>query len=149
MSWLSRCGTFPIEGFIRIDPDHFKRVMPEWQGYCNEDSENAGTMSQFFTLLRLGTLLWDLVITFHPTTRIQNSNSTKFVFSGLEVPAREGPGKLRKCSEFLVPTWQAAALGGVTRRALCCKRSLARKRWRPRCISGLMAHCGTTLGIRR
>ena len=42
MSWLSECGIFPIEGFIRIDPDHFKRVMPEWEGY-RKKSEAAGT----------------------------------------------------------------------------------------------------------
>lgn len=37
MSWLSRCGIFPVEQIIRIDPDHFKRVMPEWTEYCKRD----------------------------------------------------------------------------------------------------------------
>ena len=31
VQWLSTHGIFPLENLCRIDPDHFKSVMPEWQ----------------------------------------------------------------------------------------------------------------------
>jgi hypothetical protein len=31
VQWLSTNGIFPLENLCRIDPDHFKSVMPEWQ----------------------------------------------------------------------------------------------------------------------
>ena len=43
MDWLSRHGIVPIEKLVHIDPDYFKRVMPEWEEYCKFDSERAGT----------------------------------------------------------------------------------------------------------
>ena len=39
---LGVAGVFPLEDIVHIDPDHFKRVMPEWPGYVKIDSENAG-----------------------------------------------------------------------------------------------------------
>jgi hypothetical protein len=33
LSWMSRHGYFPIEDIVCIDPDHFKKMMPEWGGY--------------------------------------------------------------------------------------------------------------------
>jgi hypothetical protein len=43
MNWLSRHGIVPMEKLVHIDPDYFKRVMPEWEEYCKFDSERAGT----------------------------------------------------------------------------------------------------------
>ena len=33
LGWMSSEGIFPLENIVHIDPDHFKRVMPEWKGY--------------------------------------------------------------------------------------------------------------------
>ena len=39
MSWLSKCGIFPLENVVHIDSDRFKHVMPEWDGYMNDSPE--------------------------------------------------------------------------------------------------------------
>merc|ERR1712137_238980 len=44
MRYLSRMGVFPLEKIAHVDPDHFKQVMPEWDGYKAKDSAVAGTM---------------------------------------------------------------------------------------------------------
>jgi len=48
MAWLSRYNIFPLENVVRIDPDYFKRSMPEWNAYVEADKKNgtkqAGTM---------------------------------------------------------------------------------------------------------
>ena len=41
LSWMSRNGYFPLEDIVHIDPDHFKKLMPEWEGYT-ERSDRAG-----------------------------------------------------------------------------------------------------------
>ncbi len=33
LSWMSENGYFPLENIVHIDPDYFKRVMPEWHGH--------------------------------------------------------------------------------------------------------------------
>ncbi len=33
IAWMARQGYFPVENIVRIDPDYFKLVMPEWPGY--------------------------------------------------------------------------------------------------------------------
>ncbi|CAE7706595.1 Swap70, partial [Symbiodinium microadriaticum] len=33
LSWLSQQGLFPIEFIVHVDPDFFKRIMPEWKEY--------------------------------------------------------------------------------------------------------------------
>eukprot|EP00501_MAST-03F_sp_TOSAG23-6_P002591 GSMAST32.ASY1.ANO1.2732.1 assembled CDS len=43
LSWMSRFGYFPLEDIVHVDPDHFKRLMPEWKGYLEHDNETAGT----------------------------------------------------------------------------------------------------------
>ena len=43
MSWMSEAGIFPLEQIVHIDPDHFKRIMPEWDPYVARDAEQAGT----------------------------------------------------------------------------------------------------------
>jgi len=45
MSWLSRHNIFPLEHIVRIDSDHFKNLMPEWTGYIQANSVEAGTMT--------------------------------------------------------------------------------------------------------
>lgn len=44
MGWLSQRGYLELEHVVRIDPDHFKTMMPEWQGYVAKDAHKAGTM---------------------------------------------------------------------------------------------------------
>ena len=44
MSWMSESGCFPLEQIVHVDPDHFKRIMPEWSGYIARDAEGAGTL---------------------------------------------------------------------------------------------------------
>ena len=47
LRWLSRTGVFPLDRVVKIDPDHFKSIMPEWKGYTKYDKDNnsitAGT----------------------------------------------------------------------------------------------------------
>lgn len=40
---MSKNGYFPLEYIVHIDPDEFKRMMPEYDGYKNVDVESAGT----------------------------------------------------------------------------------------------------------
>lgn len=44
LSWLSTQGLFPLEFIAHIDPDFFKRVMPEWDTYRSQGEENAGSL---------------------------------------------------------------------------------------------------------
>eukprot|EP00321_Phaeocystis_globosa_P008645 CAMPEP_0118847456 /NCGR_PEP_ID=MMETSP1162-20130426/92975_1 /TAXON_ID=33656 /ORGANISM="Phaeocystis Sp, Strain CCMP2710" /LENGTH=759 /DNA_ID=CAMNT_0006779647 /DNA_START=476 /DNA_END=2755 /DNA_ORIENTATION=- len=41
LGWMSRSGYFPLENIVHVDPDHFKRLMPEWPGYTAR-SDRAG-----------------------------------------------------------------------------------------------------------
>lgn len=43
LTWLSHQGLFPLEYIVHIDPDFFKRVMPEWKGYLSNNVEFAGS----------------------------------------------------------------------------------------------------------
>jgi hypothetical protein len=44
MGWLSRHNDFPLEDMVHIDPDRFKAIMPEWEGYKQHAPAEAGTM---------------------------------------------------------------------------------------------------------
>jgi hypothetical protein len=44
LNWLSKQGLFPLEQIVHIDPDYFKRVMPEWKSYISNNASNAGTL---------------------------------------------------------------------------------------------------------
>ena len=44
LAWMSRNGYFPLEDIVHIDPDHFKRLMPEWERYVAHHRERAGDM---------------------------------------------------------------------------------------------------------
>lgn len=41
---MSRHGHFPVEDIVRVDPDYFKVLMPEWNGYLQR-GRDAGTMT--------------------------------------------------------------------------------------------------------
>lgn len=41
---MSRNGFFPLEQIVHIDPDYFKRVMPEWPEYCRQVPLEAGAL---------------------------------------------------------------------------------------------------------
>jgi len=43
LQWMSDNGFFPLNNIVHIDPDHFKSVMPEWQGYTAVDTAIAGS----------------------------------------------------------------------------------------------------------
>eukprot|EP00050_Salpingoeca_kvevrii_P009904 m.5432 g.5432 ORF g.5432 m.5432 type:complete len:556 (+) comp2513_c0_seq1:125-1792(+) len=45
LSWMSRHDFFPLENIVRIDPDHFKHLMPEWPEYIARDSDHAGSLT--------------------------------------------------------------------------------------------------------
>ena len=44
LNWLSKQGLFPLEQIVHIDPDYFKRVMPEWKSYIGCNAEQSGTL---------------------------------------------------------------------------------------------------------
>mmetsp|Transcript_22664 Transcript_22664/g.52905 ORF Transcript_22664/g.52905 Transcript_22664/m.52905 type:complete len:529 (-) Transcript_22664:5-1591(-) len=41
---MSEVGHFPMEEMVRIDPDHFKSLMPEWKGYVRS-GKCAGSLT--------------------------------------------------------------------------------------------------------
>lgn len=41
MAYMSKHGIFPLESIVQIDPDALKGLMPEWQGYIDEDKANG------------------------------------------------------------------------------------------------------------
>lgn len=43
LHWLSEHGYFPLEDIVHVDPDRFKEMMPEWNGYLERDKQTAGT----------------------------------------------------------------------------------------------------------
>lgn len=43
LHWLSEHGYFPLEDIVHVDPDRFKEMMPEWNGYVERDKQTAGT----------------------------------------------------------------------------------------------------------
>eukprot|EP01064_Diplonema_japonicum_P017272 TRINITY_DN2532_c0_g1_i13.p1 TRINITY_DN2532_c0_g1~~TRINITY_DN2532_c0_g1_i13.p1 ORF type:complete len:468 (+),score=87.98 TRINITY_DN2532_c0_g1_i13:108-1406(+) len=40
--WMSDHGYFPLPDIVQIDPDRFKEMLPEWQGYVEHDPMQAG-----------------------------------------------------------------------------------------------------------
>ena len=42
LRWMSSNNIFPLEEIVHIDPDHCKSLMPEWKGYVEGDSLQAG-----------------------------------------------------------------------------------------------------------
>ncbi len=42
LRWMSSNNIFPLEEIVHIDPDHCKSLMPEWKGYVEANSLNAG-----------------------------------------------------------------------------------------------------------
>jgi len=44
MRWLLAHGYLPLKKLVQIDPDYFKTLMPEWDGYLDHDPASAGTL---------------------------------------------------------------------------------------------------------
>ena len=44
MARLTSPGYFPLEDIVHIDPDNFKRAMPEWDGYVRR-TDKAGDLT--------------------------------------------------------------------------------------------------------
>eukprot|EP01063_Lacrimia_lanifica_P026749 TRINITY_DN3657_c2_g1_i1.p1 TRINITY_DN3657_c2_g1~~TRINITY_DN3657_c2_g1_i1.p1 ORF type:complete len:672 (+),score=241.48 TRINITY_DN3657_c2_g1_i1:103-2118(+) len=41
--WMSDHGYFPLPDIVQIDPDRFKEMLPEWDGYCTRDPRVSGS----------------------------------------------------------------------------------------------------------
>jgi len=44
MNWMSQRDIFPLRRVVHVDPDRFKRLMPEWPAYVQLNEKNAGTL---------------------------------------------------------------------------------------------------------
>ena len=44
LGWLSARGLLPLEKISKIDPDHFKKLMPEWPYYVKTSMKTAATL---------------------------------------------------------------------------------------------------------
>jgi hypothetical protein len=44
--WLASQGLFPLNAFVRVDPDTLRELLPELSGYINADPATAGYMTQ-------------------------------------------------------------------------------------------------------
>jgi Zeta toxin len=43
---LNESGQFPLESFIRVDPDEIRRRLPEFQIYLEKNPEKAGELTR-------------------------------------------------------------------------------------------------------
>ncbi|CAD7931923.1 unnamed protein product [Amoebophrya sp. A120] len=44
LGWMSSKNILPLESISKIDPDHFKTLMPEWKQYLKQSLRQAGTL---------------------------------------------------------------------------------------------------------
>ena len=44
MNWMSQRDILPLRRVVHVDPDRFKRLMPEWPAYMSRDPKCAGTL---------------------------------------------------------------------------------------------------------
>jgi hypothetical protein len=44
MNWMSQRDILPLRRVVHVDPDRFKRLMPEWPSYMSSDAKCAGTL---------------------------------------------------------------------------------------------------------
>ncbi|KAJ9440959.1 Glutaredoxin-C4 [Diplonema papillatum] len=44
--WMSDNGYFPLPDLVQIDPDRFKELLPEWDGYLEVDPHSAGAKTR-------------------------------------------------------------------------------------------------------
>ena len=45
MELLGKSGVFPLDSFVRVDPDHLRRELPEIQAYMQRDPATAGILT--------------------------------------------------------------------------------------------------------
>jgi hypothetical protein len=45
LAWMSKTGFFPLESLVRIDPDMFRTLLPEWPQYVAHAPLDAGTLT--------------------------------------------------------------------------------------------------------
>jgi len=45
LNWMSQNGYFPLENMSVLDPDEFKKALPEWQGYVKKNPLRAGELT--------------------------------------------------------------------------------------------------------
>jgi len=45
VKWMSHKGYFPLENIYIVDPDEFKKALPEWNGYVKRNPLTAGDMT--------------------------------------------------------------------------------------------------------
>eukprot|EP00596_Hydrurales_sp_CCMP1899_P009956 CAMPEP_0119044714 /NCGR_PEP_ID=MMETSP1177-20130426/33816_1 /TAXON_ID=2985 /ORGANISM="Ochromonas sp, Strain CCMP1899" /LENGTH=599 /DNA_ID=CAMNT_0007015247 /DNA_START=233 /DNA_END=2029 /DNA_ORIENTATION=+ len=46
VSWLHSQGLFPLEAFVRVDPDALRELLPETEEYIRRDPKTAGYLTQ-------------------------------------------------------------------------------------------------------
>lgn len=46
MKWLKQHGFFPLEGFVHVDPDKIREMLPESKEYLRRNRETAGMLTQ-------------------------------------------------------------------------------------------------------
>jgi len=46
MHWLAQQGLFPLSGFVKVDPDSLRELLPETAGYIATNPASAGQMTQ-------------------------------------------------------------------------------------------------------
>ena len=46
MKWLASLGLFPLDAFVRVDPDELRELLPETENYIKRDPTTAGFLTQ-------------------------------------------------------------------------------------------------------
>eukprot|EP00958_Prasinococcus_capsulatus_P021069 scaffold2805_cov202-Prasinococcus_capsulatus_cf.AAC.11 len=46
VEWMATRGYFPTPSMVKLDPDHFRTQLPEWQGYQRHNPERAGSLTR-------------------------------------------------------------------------------------------------------
>lgn len=46
LNWLNDNGMFPLDSFVRVDPDELRALLPEMKSYVENDPKTAGKLTQ-------------------------------------------------------------------------------------------------------
>ena len=46
LNWMKRNGYFPLDAFVRVDPDEIRNMLPEMPGYMTSNQLYAGSLTQ-------------------------------------------------------------------------------------------------------